>query len=551
MKQVIAILSMLHEPRGADSAARRFRDEPVLKWTLGRLARVSGLNEVKILCWEDQAEAVQRAIREEGEKTPTPAPPLGTGRGGRVDCVVGGRREAVAEIETVGAARRWADGWRGGLLGTCEFDRGFHGAWMLGIARQSGADAVLLIDPAAGLVDGGLIEALLRHARSRPDLDLCFSPTAPGLNGVLLTVGLLEKLAAGKSHPGIMLTYRPDSPRRDPLGEPACLDVPTPLARTTRRFTLDSRRQIEAMTAATAHLNGELMSAGAMELLAAVEANPGRENLPREVVLEINTRRATAPIFWPGGKLAAGREPMELATARRIFAELAEADDARLVLAGVGDPLLHENVIEIIAAAQDAGVRAIAIETDFIGVTPQRIEALAESAVDIVSVHLPAASAGTYRAVMGVGGLDEVNANLQIFFRRRQLHGRGVPLLTPTFVKCRQNQAEMEAWYDHWIRTVGSAVIIGPSDYGGLIEDVAAADMTPPRRRPCVSLSRRLMVLADGNVVTCEQDVTARQRLGATLNEAWRAAEQLRQDHREQRWDKHPACANCRQWHRG
>src|ERR1700722_5347276 len=183
MQQVTTILSMLHEPPDG-SAVREFRGEPVLRWTLRRLSRASGLNGATVLCWEDQAAAAAECGAEVSNQGP---------------------RQFLSSIETISAARRWSDGWRGGLLGTCDFDRGFHGAWMAQIARGKNADAAMLVDPAAGLVDPKLIEALLERGQTNPDLDLCFSQVAPGLSGVLLRTDYLDRLAKTNKHPGMLL----------------------------------------------------------------------------------------------------------------------------------------------------------------------------------------------------------------------------------------------------------------------------------------------------------------------------------------------------------
>jgi hypothetical protein len=53
----------------------------------------------------------------------------------------------VATIDAVSASRRWADGWRGGLLSTCDCDLGFHAPWHREIAERVEADAILLVDP--------------------------------------------------------------------------------------------------------------------------------------------------------------------------------------------------------------------------------------------------------------------------------------------------------------------------------------------------------------------------------------------------------------------
>ena len=49
----------------------------------------------------------------------------------------------------------------------------------------------------------------------------------------------------------------------------------------------------------------------------------------------------------------------------------------RLTLAGIGDPLLHPEFFEIVDAAHSAGINAISVETDLVGISPETIEHLA------------------------------------------------------------------------------------------------------------------------------------------------------------------------------
>jgi radical SAM protein with 4Fe4S-binding SPASM domain len=113
----------------------------------------------------------------------------------------------------------------------------------------------------------------------------------------------------------------------------------------------------------------------------------------------------------------------------------------------------------------------------------------------------------------------------------------------------------MEAWYDQWLRAVGCAVLRGPSDFAGQIPDISVADMSPPRRKPCVRIASRMTILSDGKIVSCEEDVLGRRSLGQigrdSLQDVWlKQFTQLRGDHREGKLEKHPLCANCREWHR-
>jgi spiro-SPASM protein len=302
-------------------------------------------------------------------------------------------------------------------------------------------------------------------------------------------------------------------------------------------------------------LNGQLMSSLAEELVGRMHATHGAEPMPREVVLELNTTRLSRPIFSPLARGPIDRPPLSLSQAQSLFRELAELDDTRLTLAGVGDPLLHEQIFEIIESARSIGKVAVHVESDFLIETPQAIENLAASGVDLVSVILPALSPTMYQTMMGIDGYLRVLENIRLFATARAARGASVPILVPTFVKCRQNLGEMEAWYDQWLSAVGAAVIRGPSDYCGLADDTAVADMSPPRRTACSRLASRVTVLSDGQIVSCEQDILGRQSFGTLgvdqLKEIWQhRMSKLRQTHRDGQWSANQTCTNCKEWHR-
>jgi radical SAM protein with 4Fe4S-binding SPASM domain len=537
LERVTAVLSMIHESAQRNSATRLFRGEPVIAWTLRRIARAQKISSIAILCWEDQLAAIEPIAGEYG-----------------ADVLAKGPRVAVAGVDAITASRKWADGWRGGLLSTCDFDLGFHAPWYREIAERLEAEAVLLVDPAAALVDAVLVDGLIAHAATRNVVELCFSPAAPGLSGTLMRKAMLDRLSVAKVHAGRFLHYMPDQPMRDPIGGEGCAPVPTPVARTTYGFKLDSDRQLHRVNAATVPLNGQLIKSEAEELVRRMAGAEEVDDLPREVVLEINTDRATKPIYWPGRYLDVARPPMPTKTANRLFAELAASDDMRVTLAGVGDPLLSPDVFEIITAAADLGISSIHVETDLLA--PESvIKQLAGMPIDVVSVHVPAFSQQTYAAVMGVDAYVRVLDNVRMFLLERQRLGRGTPLVVPTFTKCAANLADMEQWYDQWIRAIGTAVITGPSTCGAQIPDVSVADMSPPRRRPCGRLSSRMTILSDGRIASCEQDVTGKQTLGEVgrtpITQIWRSRfGAMRQDHRAGKWLSLPVCQSCNEWHR-
>lgn len=543
MRHVSAVLSMLHEPPGHGSATRLFRGDPVLSWTLQRVNRARGVGTATVLCWEDQLPDVQEIAAEACAYV-----------------LAKGPRQSIAAVEAVAAARRWSDGWRGGPLGTCEFDLGFHARWIAEIAATLDSEAVLLVDPASALVDPVLLDGIIAHAQSHAQSDLVFSQAAPGLSGALLRCKLLERLASAGTHPGRLLHYLPDAPARDPIGTESCAPVPTPVARSLHRFKLDSDRQIARIAAATLSLNGQLISTEAEQLVRHMDQLAGAAALagdwPREVVLELTTRRATRALFRAGTHQPIDRPDLPLDLARNLFDELAGCDDLRLTLSGVGDPLLAENAMDVIDAAVAAGIAAVHVETDLLGLAPEGLQRLGRCGADVISVHLPAIQATTYTKLMGVDAYPRVVENIKTVLAWRQSGSRGTPLVVPVFTKCSANLAEMEPWYDQWLRALGSAVIVGPSDLAGQIADAGVADMSPPHRRPCARLASRLSILSDGRAVSCEQDVLGRQVLGQigprqqTIQTLWQRTGTIRQSHQRGQWDAHELCRTCREWHR-
>ncbi len=538
MTTITACLSMLHEAHEHHSATRLFRARPVLDWTLSRLNRSESIDSLAVLCWEDQMEVVR---------------PIADRHNTHV--LAKGPRVALPQVLSVAAARRWADGWRGGLLGTCDFDQGFYAPWLQEIVARLASDALLLVDPASGLVDPCLLDELVDYAASHTELDFCFTQAAPGLGGVLLRSPLIDQLANGKAYPGLMLQYRPDQPARDPIGTDRCMKVATSIARTSDRFKLDSDRQVARLERATLSLNGTLIATPAEQLVLRTSLSTSIEPMPREVTLELTPRRLTRPIFSPLSKLKFDRPDLTPMQAAGLFDELSAVDDLRLTLAGVGDPMLHGQFMGIVAAAREVGIEAIHVETDLLELSAGSIEQLAGSAIDVISVHLPAANVRTYQNVMNHDGLNLAMNNLRRLADEIARRNSGTPLIVPIFTKCNQNLQEMEACYDHWLRTLGHCVIAGPSDYCQLIPSAEVADMAPARRTACKRLESRMTILSDGTVVACEQDVTALQPLGKIqdmpIKDIWqKQLAPVREAHALRQWDMLETCRRCRQWHR-
>jgi hypothetical protein len=266
------------------------------------------------------------------------------------------------------------------------------------------------------------------------------------------------------------------------------LSLPPVVTDCTTSFRFDSQRQITRITHAMVPLNGTLVRSHAETIITRMAEEVQLDEFPRDIVLELTTDRWTRPTF-AAASLASSLVPRRCLSpevAERLLAECAAYDDIRLTIAGVGDPLLSNNVFDLINAAREAGVSAIRLETDLLNVPDNKLEQLASSPLDMVLVHLPAATRGTYHETMGVDGFERVCQNIAALEEHQRSRLRGVPLTIPLFTELDSNRVEL----GHWLRRFPDGVVAS---------GIAASGVT---------------VLGDGRVVICAADVSGADSLG-------------------------------------
>lgn len=523
----LVVISLLADSATRSAATREFAGHSVLARTVSRARNAPSSPEVVVLAWEDQVVAAKKALPDETATVRSCGP-----------------RKPTPQMNAASASLRWADGWRGGLMGVSSFDRGFDAKPILAALEAFGCDAAVLLDPNAALIDSSAIESLIQHAAERPTIDYAFQPGTPGSGAMLLRIDSLRELLRTQKLPGNLLAYHPDRPIHDPIAKEVAVVVSPRVARSLTRTMIDSERQTRRLSLK------QVDACDTEQLVEQLQNESSLDPMPRELVIELTTERVTRPIFSIFASRQVPRQPMSLAQARRLFVQVGKIDDLRVTFAGVGDPLLHPDFEAILSSAREAGIEALHVETDLVSARSQAIEFLASGKVDVVSVHLPAAHRDTYQCMMGCDRIQEVLDNVKRLVQVRAQAGSGLPIVVPLFTKCEANLGEMEEWYDQWIRAVGAAVVRGPSDFGGAIDYVGVSDMCPPVRKPCRRLSSRMTILSDGMIASCEEDVLGRQSCGHigqdTIEHAWQETMQgLRMSA-----GVGAVCSKCRMWDR-
>jgi hypothetical protein len=540
-------------PRALDS---EFGGRTVLQRTLERLGRSSEAESIVLLVADafDPEPLIDR--RRIGL-------PVEIERCG--SAVFGPDRDAII------AARLWSDmAWRGGVAGISVYDEVIAPDSAVRAMERLGLTAAVFVGPdwPCVQVDGPEgCDALVRRHREAPGrLPIVFTQAPPGLCGVLLGLDVVQQLRLRNrlSTIGSMLVYQPHLPQPDPISLDVCVPIDHRVRSSFVRAIFDTPRTKMRMRRGLEPLINDADNHGRPEALPALAVVNELENQlfntvpyfgPQHVLLELCTGRQASGAISPHRWGSVQRLPMTLRRAERIFSQLAESGDAVVTLGGVGDPLNHPDFDVIIRMAKDSGVRGVHVRTELLA-GPAAIDRLLGTPVDVVSVDVQGVSAATYLAQTGVDRFNDMLAGLgRLLAGRRHVSGPAgrdaimMPWVCPRIQRRAESYEDIDPFFEHWSRMLGTAIIDGPIPFDPTDERAVdpLASARAPERVAYRELHRRMVVLSDGSVPISELDLHGERTIGnvdsGAVLELWRTLVQRR---RQLRRELGPGCEALR-----
>lgn len=262
-------------------------------------------------------------------------------------------------------------------------------------------------------------------------------------------------------------------------------------------------------------------------ILVAIEGTPGiRRTLPFYVQVQLTSEMTQRPFYtpWADDRWAPDAPghgthmPLEKWVA--LVDELAAwAPESTLSIGYRGEVGLHPDLPAVLQTAADAPSLRLFVETSGCGWSPAAIEAL--TCVDALIVELDALRPEQYQRFRG-SGYEEAMAFVD---RARQLIPGRVHVQA---TRMQDNEWDLQEFFQHWDAVEGVTPLIQKyNDFAGRLPRRQVADMAPIHRIPCWHLQRDLVVLVDGTVVRCLQDLDAETRRGRigeqSLQEIWDA----------------------------
>jgi spiro-SPASM protein len=207
---------------------------------------------------------------------------------------------------------------------------------------------------------------------------------------------------------------------------------------------------------------------------------------------------------------------MSLDQYRRLADAFAEfAGDAVVNLSLGGEPATHAHLSEFVEATLRHERLQVLIETSGIGWREEVLVALGRLPQDrmIWIVDLDAASKELYESLRG-SGWDEAQVTcsrlVELFPGRVHVQA----------VRMQENEADLESFYRYWKERVSNVIIQKYDWYCGYLPQKKVTDLSPLHRLPCSHIKRDMIILVDGSVPMCREDLLGKYLLGNAFSES-------------------------------
>ena len=224
-------------------------------------------------------------------------------------------------------------------------------------------------------------------------------------------------------------------------------------------------------------------------------------------------------------------------------------DDLVVGISVWGEPSLHGRIGELIDRVLEIPRFSLVIETSGVGWTLAGLESIAEKHAGNRAltwiVSLDANDGETYRQLRGANW-EEAKETTDLL---RKLFPHQVFVQA---VRMRDNEEQVDQFFKYWQQQEGVDVIIQKYDtFCGYLPERKISDLSPVRRFPCWHLKRDLVVLMDGSVPMCREDLRQEHLLGNVYQDGietvWRRGEEKYRLHLEE--DYPEACRKCDEYY--
>ena len=218
-----------------------------------------------------------------------------------------------------------------------------------------------------------------------------------------------------------------------------------------------------------------------------------------------------------------------------------------------GEPFLEpELLFKFLHYGKSVGLESLNVNTNGMLLTPDLVEPLLETGLDLVVFGIDGFSKETFEAIRINADRDTVYANAEHLLDAIRARGEG-PEVQIQFIEMDENEHELEEFSEYWLERGATLKVRRKLSWGGQFDTF---EVMQENRIPCPWALTMMHVFWDGRVPRCPGDTEGEEGPGSawegSLAELWGRLGTYRQKHLEHRWDDLPErCHTCTDWATG
>ncbi|HEY9078884.1 radical SAM/SPASM domain-containing protein [Magnetovibrio sp.] len=228
-----------------------------------------------------------------------------------------------------------------------------------------------------------------------------------------------------------------------------------------------------------------------------------------------------------------------------------------------GEPFLNRKTVDYIRIAKQKGIPLVSVTTNFTSIKDAEIERLVVDGLDSIHISFEGLSREKYEAIRGTDSYERVLRNIERLYHYKAKHKSEKPWVSLTYVRTEETDEQIETFQSTWKDKVNSIHISPQFDYLGRApiretqgdpNSESILDRSSDDRLACRQLWLRLVVLSNGELVPCSQNIDGELSLGnirdMTIAEAWQGDKMLdlRAQHITNRIPSDCVCDKCIDW---
>jgi radical SAM protein with 4Fe4S-binding SPASM domain len=274
--------------------------------------------------------------------------------------------------------------------------------------------------------------------------------------------------------------------------------------------------------------------------------------IPPSIQIEPTNVCNAVCLCCPRDKMFRMKGYIELPLFQKIIDDAAHLGVKHIHLYLHGEPLLHPQIVEMIAYAKRSRL-SIHLDTNGMLLTKDLGEAILRCGLDIgdyLWFSILGNSPNVHEMVMKGINHDRVIKNVSDFLQSRERLKISGPVVGARFYQMKENEAEASIFEEEWKQRVDLALMAGYVSRSFARRETDSSAI-PMRTRRCTVLWERMTIYWTGDVTLCCEDINAQYVLGnirdQSIKDIWNS--EKKQSFRrlliEQRFDEMGICKYC------